>query len=68
MILGKRLTTNFLVSYNFVQLFAFCVGQDHGAHRIKGNRPNIIIIMADDMVSIEILSPQRILKILKDQN
>ncbi|XP_055304417.1 arylsulfatase B-like isoform X3 [Sitodiplosis mosellana] len=49
MILRKKLNANLLVCYNFALLFAVCSAQNNGAHRIKGNRPNIIIIMADDM-------------------
>lgn len=52
MSLPKKMSTKLLVYYHFALLITVCVAQNNGAHKIKGNRPNIVIIMADDMVSV----------------
>lgn len=51
MILPNSLNANMLVCLNFVLLIGVAMGE--GAYKIKGNRPNIVIIMADDMVSVK---------------
>lgn len=52
MSLPKKMSINLLVCYHFALLIGVCVAQNNGAHKIKGNKPNIVIIMADDMVSV----------------